>query len=235
MLEIGCAHGQLTSLLARKGGAREAIGVDVESSPAWARYSDERVRFHVADLSTEELLPPGSVDAAVSNSVLEHVTRPLQMLEAVATALRVGGRAWLRFNLHRGPLASHRYREVFFPWPHLLFEPSVCAAFYRKHHGEEWTFAWVNRMTLGEYVAACGEVGLDVERWSSEVADFDVAFYRRFEDRLGAYPALDLETNFLTLVLRKRRRPRGRVHALPYVERQRALERALEKGLATIE
>lgn len=235
VLEIGCAHGQLTSLLVRKGGAREAIGVDVEPSPAWAGYSDERVRFHVADLSTDGLLPPGYVDAVVSNAVLEHVRRPLQMLEAVATALRVGGRAWLRFNLHRGPLASHRYREVFFPWPHLLFEPSVCTAFYRKHHREEVTFSWVNRMTLSEYLAACREVGLDVERWSREVADFDVAFYRRFEDRLGAYPALDLETNFLTLVLRKRRRPRGRVQSLPYVERQRALERALEKGRATID
>lgn len=35
VLEIGCAHGQLTSLLARQGGAKEAIGVDVKPSPAW--------------------------------------------------------------------------------------------------------------------------------------------------------------------------------------------------------
>ena len=34
-----------------------------------------------------------------------------------------GGLAWIKAN--RGPKASHRYRWVNFPWPHLLFTDEV--------------------------------------------------------------------------------------------------------------
>jgi hypothetical protein len=159
--------------------------------------------------------------------VLEHVHRPVNMLEAIARLLRPGGRAWLFFNLERGPTASHRYREIFFPWPHLLFDPEVGRQYYLKHHGRDYTFAWVNGMTAAEYFEAFREVGLHVDRHQRSVTEIDLDLYRRFEARLGRYPALDLETNFLTVVLRKRRRRPRRMPTLGYVERQRALDEAL--------
>jgi SAM-dependent methyltransferase len=226
VLELGCAHGQLTRLLTKKGGAREAIGVDVVPSPTWEELKRKRVHFHVADLASEDLLSPGSVDVIVSNSVFEHVRRPLPMLDAIARLLGAGGQAWLMFNLHRGPKASHRYREVFFPWPHLLFEPAVCAAYYRKHHGVDQTFAWVNRLTAAEYMQACLATGLHVVKHERSTTPIDVPFYRRFADKLGRYPALDLETDFMLLVLKKRRRRPRSVPTLEYVERQRELDAA---------
>jgi 2-polyprenyl-3-methyl-5-hydroxy-6-metoxy-1,4-benzoquinol methylase len=227
VLELGCAHGQLTRLLVKKGGAREAIGVDVVSSPQWEELARKRVSFHVADLSRSDLVSAASVDVIVSNSVFEHVRRPLAMLDALARLLRPGGEAWLQFNLHRGPKASHRYREVFFPWPHLLFEPAVCAAFYRKHHGRDQTFAWVNRMTAAEYVEACVGGGLHIARHARSTTLIDVPFYTRFEDKLGGYPALDLETDFMLLVLKKRRRRPRSTPRLGYLERQRELDAAI--------
>jgi SAM-dependent methyltransferase len=227
VLELGCAHGQLTHLLVKRGGARRAIGVDVVESPHWGEFARKRVSFQVADLASEDAVEAGSVDVVVSNSVFEHVRRPLPMLEAIARLLRPGGLAWLQFNLHRGPKASHRYREVFFPWPHLLFEPAVCTAFYRKHHGRDQTFAWVNRLTAAEYMEASIATGLHVVKHGLSTAPVDIDFYRRFEDRLSPFPALDLETDFMLLVLKKRRRRPRSTPRLGYLERQHALEAAL--------
>lgn len=224
VLEIGCASGDLTELLVKRGGAREAIGVDVVSNPRWEELSGPRVSFRRADLTREPTLDDGSVDAVVSSAVLEHVDRPLRMLEEIGRVLKPGGRAWLYFNLHRGPKASHRYREVHFPWPHLLFEPAVCEAFYRKHHGRSMTFAWVNRLTAAEYMDGCVEAGLHVVEHVRHVTQIDLEFYLRFEDVLGRYPALDLETDFLSLKLQKRRRSPRRPTSLGYLERQRAFD-----------
>lgn len=227
VLEVGCAHGQMTRLLVKKGGAREAIGVDVVESPTWDELAGKRISFQQADLASERILPSNSVDVVVSNSVLEHVRRPLRMLEAIADLLKAGGEAWLSFNLYRGPKASHRYRQVFFPWPHLLFEPEVCAAYYRKHHGTEATFAWVNRLTAAQYVEACATSGLHIARHQRSISSLDLGFYERFVDKLGCYPAFDLETDFLLLVLKKRRRRPRRTQALGYLQRQRELDAAL--------
>jgi SAM-dependent methyltransferase len=227
VLELGCAHGQMTRLLVKKAGARQAIGVDVVDSPTWDTFSGKRVSFHKADLASEGVVPAGSVDVVVSNSVLEHVRRPLRMLEAISDLLTVGGEAWLSFNLYRGPKASHRYRQVFFPWPHLLFEPAVCTAFYRKHHGTEASFAWVNRLTAAQYMEACVTTGLHVTGYRRSISAVDLDFYERFVDKLGCYPAFDLETDFLLLVLKKRRRRPRRAPVLGYLERQRELDLAL--------
>jgi SAM-dependent methyltransferase len=225
VLELGCGHGWLTAYVPAAWDAARAIGVDVRRYPAWERHDDPRVRLLVADLAQDRVVEPESVDVVISGAVLEHVSRPIEMLEAVYELLRPGGRAWLYFNLHRGSQASHRYNEVSFPWPHLLFEDAVCAAFYDKHHGTPREFAWVNRMTLAEYVQAVDEIGFRIHSVKRRVTPIDVGFYRRFEGVLGRYPALDLETDFATLVLEKA--PPGELPRLGYAEAQRSLTEAI--------
>ena len=234
VLDLGCGHGWLPSLLPELGGARKAIGVDPRRYETWSEHSDPRVELIEADLSVDDVVEAGSVDCVISGAVLEHVSRPIEMLEAIHRVLAPGGRAWLYFNLYRGPSASHRYSEVPFPWPHLLFDDAVCRAYYKQEHGRKNVpFAWVNRMTIGGYVQTVDEVGfrtIDVKR---RVVPIDVGFYQRFEDELGRYPALDLETDFATLVLEKQppgrwRKGRDRAHQeLGYLERQRALDEAV--------
>lgn len=234
VLDLGCGHGWLPSLLPELGGARRAIGVDPRRYETWSEHSDPRVELVEADLSVDEVVEEGSVDCVISGAVLEHVSRPIEMLEAIHRVLAPGGRAWLYFNLYRGPSASHRYNEVPFPWPHLLFDDAVCRAYYKQEHGRRNVpFAWVNRMTIGGYVQTVDEVGFRIIDVKRRVVPIDVGFYQRFEDELGRYPALDLETDFATLVLEKQvpgrwRKGRDRPpQELGYLERQRALDEAI--------
>lgn len=94
------------------------------------------------------------------------------MLQRAHDLLVPGGNLLLSANLYRGPKASHRYREIFFPWPHLLFSDEVIDDFYRNHlkmipEGETWLSeesvepsyrdqelwgsAWVNQLSIADY------------------------------------------------------------------------------------
>jgi SAM-dependent methyltransferase len=239
VLDLGCGHGWLPALLPELGGARQAIGIDPRRYDTWSEHTDPRVKLIEADLAVDDVIDAESVDCVISGAVLEHVSRPIEMLAAVHRVLVPGGRAWLYFNLHRGPSASHRYNEVPFPWPHLLFDDAVCRAYYKRAHGRgNVPFAWVNRMTIGGYVQTVDEIGFQIVQLKRRVVPIDVGFYMRFEDELGRYPALDLETDFATLVLEKEHPRRGRkgrdrpVPDLGYLERQRELSEAIasERG-----
>jgi 2-polyprenyl-3-methyl-5-hydroxy-6-metoxy-1,4-benzoquinol methylase len=232
VLELGCGHGWLTSILPEQGQVARAIGVDVQEFSSWDEHTDPRVSFVVSDLSQERIFQPESIDAIISQVVFEHVSRPLQMLQALYDLLKFGGQAWLRMNVYTARNASHKYREVFFPWPHLLFDDDVLAAYYAKHHGiEKQKFAWVNHLTVAHYLYAARQVGFDISHVRRWVAPIDVEFYLRFEDKLGRYQALDLETDFLLLVLQKNTVPAEEyaapIASIDYVGRQQELERAI--------
>lgn len=226
VVELGCGEGWLTSLLVPEAGARSATGIDVREGRHWDRHDRRSASYMVGDLSQDDLLEEQSADLVISSVVFEHVRRPLQMLSALHRVLRPNGQAWLRFNLYRGPKASHTYREVFFPWPHLLFRDSVCVDFYAKHHGRRRAFSWVNKLTAAEYCLVSREAGFSTTKVDLHCAPIDVEFYCRFEDVLGRYPALDLETDFMTLVLTKQDLP-GDPPQLGYLDRQQALDEIL--------
>jgi SAM-dependent methyltransferase len=232
VMELGCGHGWLIASLPETAKAARAIGADVESHTTWHQHGDSRVTFIEGDLSRENLVAPESVDVVISRVTFEHITRPLQMIQAVFDVLRFGGKLWVRTNLYRGRNASHRYREVFFPWPHLLFENEVCEAFYREHHGvENRRFSWVNGMTIAHYLQAFRDTGFDISYTHCHTTPLDLEFYLRFVEKLGRYPALDLETDFLTLLLEKNEAPKGELPSVGYLEKQRELDRALaERG-----
>jgi len=229
VVEIGCANGWLAAALPDRTGARSAVGVDIRRFVGWEEHRDPRVRFVAGDITENQgLLPPESADAVVSLAVMEHVTRPLQMLDAIHRLLRPDGTAWLYFNLYRGRNASHVYREVHFPWPHLLFEESVCGTYYREHHARDLTFSWVNKLTIAEYALASIEIGLEIRHAALDRVPIDADFYQRFEDKLGRYPALDLETTFLTMVLDKTTTPSRVVPHFGFLEAERSLQERLE-------
>ena len=233
VLELGTGRGYTAAQLPEVAGAEHVVGVDIRSYDDWKLHNAERTRFVVGDLASEDLVEPESIDVVVSAVVLEHVTKPIRMLEALHRCLRPDGTAWLYFNLHRGPKASHRYRNLYFPWPHLLFDDPQ-AAQVLKEEGARGTFAWVNRMTAAHYVQTCAEIGFEITDVSRKATPIDkhIDFYLRFEDKLGRYPAYDLETDFLMLVLRKAPGPVDHVPRLGYLERQRHLDWIVAKKKA---
>jgi hypothetical protein len=148
------------------------------------------------------------------------------MLSAMYERLRPGGVAYLAANLYRGPKASHRYREVFFPWPHLLFDTEVWLDFYRTEHNREETFAWVNKLTYSQYRNYFDLIGFYSKKVWLTTSTFDQEFYARFESTLSAYPVFDLSHDFVYAVLERPKLPLPAVRDLQrlQVESQRLRE-----------
>lgn len=221
VLELGCGKALISANLPKVAKVKKAIGIDIFEYDAWKEHTSRKIKLIKGDLAQEQLVKAGSVDVIVSGAVMEHVTRPIEMINAIYKTLRPGGVAWMYFNLQRGPRASHRYNEIFFPWSHLLFQDSVCAEFYDKHHNQKYIeanydaesgdiggeagtgFSWVNRMTVAEYLLVFQQAGFEILDIRRRVMPIDVPFYLQFEDILGRYSALDLETDFATFIIRK--------------------------------
>lgn len=235
VVEIGCGHGWVSDGMVRYAGATSVIGLDVRDYP-WDVHSHQSLKLIKADLSRDQVLANASADVVVSFVVMEHVSRPIQMLRAIYDVLRPGGVAWLRFNLYRGWNASHRATgsaQVFFPWPHLLFESDICKEYFKKHTGAPHGYSWVNKMTISEYLTASVDAGFEIEFVDLIQSPIDYKFYHRFEDKLGKYPALDLSTPFMKMILRKPDSlPSGYIPSPGYCAAQRELDDNLKSFLA---
>lgn len=230
VVEVGCGHGWVSDGMVRYAGAKSVVGLDVRDYP-WEKHGHQSLKLIQADLSKDQVLPDASTDVVASFVVMEHVSRPIQMMQAIYDVLRPGGVAWLRFNLYRGWNASHRATgsaKVFFPWPHLLFSSDVCEAYFKKHRGSPIGYSWINKMTIAEYLTASVDIGFEIEYVDLVQSPIDVNFYARFQDELGKYPALDLSTPFMKLILRKpNSEPSGKIPAPGYMAAQKVLDEKL--------
>ncbi len=226
VLELGTGRGYTAALLPEVTGAKHVTGIDVKAYPEWDLHDKKTTEFIRGDLAGGQFVEAESIDAVISAVVFEHVTRPIRMLSELHRVMKVGGEAWLYFNLYRGPKASHRYHTIFFPWPHLLFDDGQAAQILSEA-GASGKFAWVNRMTAAHYTQVCAELGFEITTVHRHIVKLEehLDFYLRFEDKLGRYPALDLETDFLTIVLKKLSEPDDRVPRFGYLERQKRFDR----------
>ncbi|MDP5084989.1 MAG: class I SAM-dependent methyltransferase [Yoonia sp.] len=222
VLEIGCGRGEVCRALNSHFGC-EVVGVDVSKYPNWDEHQDG-VSLIQTDLTDDNPLDLGSFDIIYSNSVWEHVRHPYRMLERAFEVLKPGGHLLLSANLYRGPKASHRYREIFFPWPHLLFSDEVIDEFYRKHLkkspvGDTWMqdnsaepsyrqvtlygSSWVNQLSIADYFNYFNLVGFEPLHTKYSTTPLDEDFLQRFADKLDRYPRYDLERDFIHVTLLK--------------------------------
>ena len=199
VLEVGAGRGQLCGVLAEELDC-DVTGIDVVEYETWddARKGVRLLRADVAG-DVSEL---GRFDFIYSYSVWEHIEHPYAALVNARELLVPGGRMFLQAQLYRGPKASHRYRQVFFPWPHLLFDDEVFEAFYRSIGRDPMRAAWVNKLTYAHYLMYFDLAGYEQQRVRVSDPIFDDDFYARFEEVLGAYPRWDLSRDviFATLV-----------------------------------
>ncbi len=159
-------------------------------------------RLLQTDQTAEDPQDIGKFDLIYSNSVWEHVRHPFKMLKRAFDVLKPGGHLLLSANLHRGPKASHRYRDVFFPWPHLLFDDQIFEQFYKTLNLNR-TSAWVSQLSITDYFNYFNMVGFDVLHTSYSITPIDEAFVQRFSDKLDRFPRYDLERDFIHVKLRK--------------------------------
>jgi SAM-dependent methyltransferase len=205
VLEVGCGRAHLGTQLIDKFGATY-VGIDIVEKDTWSAARPD-MTLQRRDISTEPSSDLGDFDVIISLAVLEHVVHPYAMLGAMFQRLRPGGVAYLAANLYRGPKASHRYRQVYFPWPHLLFGDSVWREFYRKIHNCDWTFSWVNKLTYAQYLTYFDMLGYRQQKVWLTPSTFDADFYARFEDLLSRYPRFDLAHDFVYAVLERPKVP----------------------------
>jgi SAM-dependent methyltransferase len=202
VLELGCGAGFEIWYLSHKFGA-DAWGVDVGERVAWATLADERTHFACADIGADSPLEADFFDRIISFSVLEHVVHPHAILTELYRILKPGGLAWLSANLHRGPRASHIYRELYFPFPHLLFSDDVIREYREKHTGHSAGASWVNRLTWAQYEDYLRHIGFVIRSLRFSEEPLDEAFYERFGNILGRYPRWDLTKDFFHVILEK--------------------------------
>ena len=206
ILEIGCGRGEVCYVLA-KDYECSAVGVDIRGREEWNTYLDQAgVELRILDISKDNCSALGEFDRIYSWTVWEHIQHPFAALQGVKHLLKADGKFYLLANLYRGPQASHRYREVYFPWPHLLFTDEVFEAFYRHIGRRSRKPAWVNKLTYAEYKHYFELLDFHVERHWFSSSPLDIEFYNRFEDVLSRYPKSDLMHNFLSAILTHKER-----------------------------
>jgi SAM-dependent methyltransferase len=202
VLEIGCGGGYEVWYAAHALGA-DAWGVDVVERRAWAALRGDRVHLQVADLGETNPFAPDTFDRAMSFTVWEHVHHPYRMLVETHRILRPGGLFWMKANLQRGPQASHMYRHINFPFPHLLFSDEVISEALARKGVKVEGAAWVNRLTWAQYEDYFREIGFRMLALRFRETPLDEEFYQRFEQVLGRYPRWELTRDFFEVVLEK--------------------------------
>ncbi len=203
VLEIGCGRGHLSAIL-RRGYGCEVVGLDIRRYPDWDDFLSEGLDLRLHDISLGRNEELGVFDRIVSLAVWEHMQHPYAALTAVKHLLRPdgGSLAYITANLHRGTKASHRYRDVFFPWPHLLFDDDVFVQFHKVTGLSDFRpAAWVNKLTVAHYEKYARQLEFNVVKQWTTGTPIDEEFYERFIDKLGRYPRYDLEQDFIYMVL----------------------------------
>ncbi len=202
VLEFGCGNGYVSWYLGNKLGC-EAHGVDVVERFPWASLKGPNVNYHCVDMTQSIPFEDNKFDRVVSFAVLEHVVHPFAALQAIHKVMKPGGLAYLVGNLHRGPKASHLYRDIFFPWPHLLFSDDVIEDWYLSQGKKAKRPAWVNRVTWAQYEVYLRKIGFKIRREQFDITPIDEDLYSRFSDELSRYPRFDLERDFFRVVVEK--------------------------------
>jgi cyclopropane fatty-acyl-phospholipid synthase-like methyltransferase len=204
ILEIGCGRGYVSSLLASDYNC-SVVGVDIRKYDEWELLKSKapKLDFRVVDLSNENPFVAESFDLVVSFVVWEHIIHPFTMLKECVKLLAPSGAMYLYANLYRSPIASHRYRQVFFPFAHLLFDEEVFSEFFIKHTGKSNPPAHLNKLTYSHYKEYFRILNLKIEHEQLYKKPLDKDFYDRFRDKLECYPIFDLEMQYFAVLLRK--------------------------------
>ncbi len=204
VLDVGCGRGYLSAVLAGEHSC-SVTGIDIEEREEWdsLRGSYPDLHYRVLDLSRDNPFEPASFDLIVSFVTWEHVIHPFTMLKQCNELLTPSGQMYLDVNPYRSPTGSHQVKDVFFPFPHLLFGDEVFVEYHTKHTGKPGEPARLNKLTYSHYREYFRVLGLEIEHEHLRKIPLDREFYDRFKDKLELYPVFDLELNGFAFLLRK--------------------------------
>lgn len=217
VLEIGCGSGHFGDVAAPL--VKAYVGVDIEAHENWSTVAASRpnAEFWQGDLTATMPFESGSFDMIVSWVVWEHLEHPRSMLAVAQSLLRPGGYLIFKANVFTSAIGSHLYRDIYFPWPHLIFPEDALREFVREkwrlegatsaeQRGEEpypEPCLYVNCLSFAHYLWFFREQRWRLKRLRKQFRKIDEEFYQEFRHVLGRYPRHDLSLDFFTAVLRK--------------------------------
>ncbi len=147
VLDIGCADGMFTEVIANSTGAKEIIGIDaLETSIKWAKKhfkSDKRFKFEVADIHRLKYKNE-SFDFVFALEVLEHVLKPNDALLEIKRVLKIGGE-----GIFLVPTDTLLFRFIWFFW----------TKFFK---GKIWDDCHLQSYRSNLLVKMCTDAGFDI-------------------------------------------------------------------------
>lgn len=206
VLEVGCGRGYLSKSLVDQYGC-SVVGIDISEHVEWQTLRNSpNLDYLVLDLSERNPFAEERFDLIVSFVAWEHMMHPFTMLKECCRVLKPEGKIYICANLYRSPRASHLYRDIYFPFPHLLFPEEVIAEFCLKHGvSKHWfdEYYYRNKLTYSQYKEYFELLNLGIGYEQLRKTKLDMDFYERFRDKLEKYPRSDLELDFFEVLLVK--------------------------------
>ena len=136
VLDIGCGAGG-KSLYYLSRGAESVTGVDVvekyktESEQLRDKLGLVGFNFIYTDAAAMPF-EDNSFDTVIMNDAMEHVAKPLEVLNEVYRVLKPGGKLYVNFPPYNHPFGAHLSDAIGIPWVHLLFSDATLIASYKK-------------------------------------------------------------------------------------------------------
>ena len=205
VLEIGCGRGYVCRLLASQYNC-SVVGIDIREYAEWdgPKTGFAGLDYRMVDLARENPFAAESFDVVISYAVWEHIVHPFTILKECCEILKPLGAIYMYANQHCSAIASHLYRDIFFPFPHLLFDRDIIEEWLLKkgisRSGIPWSYH-VNKLTYAHYKEYFRILGLCIEHERLVTRKIDTDFYNRFKDKLELYPKFDLELDFFEVLL----------------------------------
>jgi len=185
VLDIGCGAGGKTLYYASKG-VKKIYGVDVvEKYEKESKKLAEKKRLadkfefilgDAANLSFED----NFFDTIIMNDAMEHVDKPLDVLNECYRVLKPGGKLYVNFPPYYHPFGAHLSDAIGIPWVHLLFSEKTLIEVYKelakKHpdgeerisfriskdmNGKEY-FSYINKMTIKKAAKIFGKTSFHI-------------------------------------------------------------------------
>jgi len=207
ILEIGGGKGYTSYVIAKNHPDAEVTCIDIYTPDEWDKLKLPNLEFMQVDLSQSNPFEAEQFDLIISYVAWEHMRHPFEVLQQAARVLKNEGLFYLYANLYRGPSASHLYRIIYFPYPHLLFDESIVKEYAIQHGADPGfvsSFYDVNKLTYAEYKEYFNLLKMEILKEEFTLYQVDEDFYERVSDKLSLYPFFDLERDYFKVLLKKK-------------------------------
>lgn len=191
VLDIGCGAGGKTVYYSTLG-VKKIVGLEIlekyrTEAEAFAAEKGQADKFDfVCGDAANTGFPDSMFDTIIMNDAMEHVDKPLDVLNECCRILKKGGRLFLNFPPYHHPFGAHLSDAIGIPWVHVFFSDKTLIQGYRelvkdlpdgqdriafrisqKPDGTEY-FSYINKMTIKRFQDLCSQTNFKLLYYKEE-------------------------------------------------------------------